>query len=242
MRWTKKLESDTWDLQDLSRRPKKIHFKITRELEDQVIKVRQKTGFGSNKLVNYFEISESSIKRILNKNKLTKKTKPQKKRIKYIRFQRDHPNSLWQIDHSDQKIENKWVISVIDDCSRYSIGMFAVNSVTTTVVTKLLDDLIKKFCKPRQILSDNGSAYGLKSKHSRFDRWCRRRGIEHIRSAVHSPTTCGKIERLFQTLKRELPICKFDLELFRYRYNHFRPHRSLDNKVPSEIYNKFTWG
>jgi len=106
-------------------------------------------------------------------------------------------------------------------------------------VTKLLDETIKKYSKPREILSDNGSAYGLKSKHSKFDRWCRRRGIKHIRSAVHSPTTCGKVERLFQTFKREFKYCNQDPELWRMRYNHFRPHKSLDEKTPDEIYNDF---
>ena len=51
----------------------------------------------------------------------------------------------------------------------------------------------------------------------------------------HSPTTTGKIERFFQTLDKELKFCK-DLEDFRMRYNHFRPHTSLGNKSPSEVY------
>ena len=130
------------------------------------------------------------------------------------------------------------VDSIIDDCSRYSIGLFAVNRVTTQIVTKILDDMIKKHGKPTQILSDNGSAYGLKSKHSKFDRWCNLRGIQHIRSAVHSPTTCGKVERLFQTIKRELPYCK-DINDFRMRYNHFRRHKSLGNKTPAQVYFDF---
>ena len=128
--------------------------------------------------------------------------------------------------------------TVIDDCSRYSIGLFAVNRVTTQVVTKISDDMIEKHGKPTQILSDNGSAYGLKSKHSKFDRWCNRQGIQHIRSAVHSPTTCGKVERLFQTIKRELPFCK-DINDFRMRYNHIRKHKSLGNKTPAEAYFDF---
>ena len=151
---------------------------------------------------------------------------------------------MWQIDHSDQKIKNKWLISIIDDHSRYSIGLIAVNRVTTVVVTKLLDDLAKVHGYPKQILSDNGSAYGLRSKHSKFDRWCKNRGIKHIRSAIHSPTTCGKVERLFQTIKRELVFCK-DINDFRMRYNHFRTHTSLNRKTPAEVYfdfaNFFKW-
>lgn len=80
---------------------------------------------------------------------------------------------------------------------------------------------------------------GLKSKHSKFDRKCRKRGIEHIRGAVHSPTTTGKVERLFQTFKKEIQFCNNDPELFRMRYNHFRPHTSLNNKTPDEVYDDF---
>ena len=158
---------------------------------------------------------------------------------KYIRWQRKHPNSLWQIDHSDQKVEGKWLLSDLDDCSRYSIALVPLEQVTTAVVTRILDNLIKIYGKPKEILTDNGGAYGLKSKHSRFDRWCRRNGINHIRSAVHSPTTCGKVERLFQTLSNEIKFCDNDTELFRMRYNHFRPHTSLNNKCPAEVY--FCW-
>lgn len=240
-RWISRLDNcDNWDLRDESRKPNKIHYKINSEIEKKVIEIRNKTGWGANKIQVYFdEISESSIRRILKKHKLTRPTKQKKKRVKYVRWQRNHPNSLWQIDHSDQKIEGKWVLSIVDDCSRYSIAMVAMKSVTTDAVMKVIDDCIKKYGKPPQILSDNGSAYGLKSKHSKFDRKCRKRSIEHIRTAVHSPTTSGKVERLFQTLKSELEFCNGDLELFRMRYNHFRPHTSLEGKSPGDIFNDF---
>lgn len=238
-RWMNRLDSsENWDLKDESRKPKQIHYKINQEIEDKVLKIRNKTGWGANKIVSYFDnISETSIRRILEKYNLTKEVKRNKKRVKYVRWQRKHPNSLWQIDHSDQKIEGKWVLSIIDDCSRYSIAMIEMNSVTTDNVIKVVDDCIIKYGKPKQILSDNGSAYGLKSKHSRFDRKCRKRGIEHIRTAVHSPTTSGKVERLFQTLKAELEFCNNNLELWRMRYNHFRPHTSLQKRTPAEIFN-----
>jgi hypothetical protein len=236
-RWIHKLDyDDSWDLLDKSRKPHKIYKKINQKVIDDILVLRSKTGWGENRLADELGIGHTTINKILNKHNLTKDYRLKRKRIKYIRFQREHPNSLWQIDHSDQKIKDKWLISIIDDCSRYSIGLFAVNQVTTEIVTKILSDLIKKYGKPRQILSDNGSAYGLKSKHSKFDRWCRRNKIEHIRSAVHSPTTCGKIERLFQTIKNELIFSRENLELFRMRYNHFRKHTSLEKRTPSQIY------
>lgn len=235
-RWTKKLNEREWDLKDKSTKPKTIHYKINSEIEDKVVRLRNKTGYGANKLSCFVEeISESSIKRILNKNKLVNPNPRRKKRIKYIRWQRKHPNSLWQMDVSDQKIKDKYCFAVIDDCSRYCIGIKDLNRVTTKVVTHIIDELAKSHGYPREILTDNGSVFGLRSKHSKFDRWCRRRGIKHIRTAIHSPTTTGKIERFFQTLSKELMFCKSP-EHFRMRYNHFRPHTSLRGKSPSEVY------
>jgi transposase InsO family protein len=240
-RWMNRLDNLTdWDLRDYSRRPKKIHRKITGEIEQKIVCIKKQTGWGAEKIESLVDLSHTTINNILNKHRLTDPSNRKKKRIKYIRFQRDHPNSLWQIDHSQRKIKNKWVVSVIDDCSRKSLAFVPVNRVTTEIVIRIIDDLIKIYGKPKQILTDNGSAYGSKSKHSKFDRKLRKRGIQHIRGTVHSPTTQGKVERLFQTFKREFKYCYGDLELWRMRYNHFRPHTSLDRKTPDEVYNDFS--
>ena len=239
-RWMNRLDNcENWDLRDESRRPKTIHRKITQKLEEEIISIKKKTGWGAEKIESRVNLSHTSINKILNRHNLTEPTKRKKKRIKYVRWQRKHPNSLWQIDHSEKKIKDKYVISVLDDCSRKSLAFLPVNSVTTEVVIKLIDDLVKIYGKPKQILTDNGSAYGSKSKHSKFDRKLKVRGIMHIRGTVHSPTTQGKVERLFQTFKREFPFCDGDVELWRMRYNHFRPHTSLEKKTPDEIYNDF---
>ena len=198
---------------------------------------------GCDKLIvhlTYLNISRISVHRILQKHNKCRETKNKGKRKKWIRWQRKHPNSLWQIDHSDeQELFNCYTLSVLDDCSRYSIALVKLKRVTTDVVTNVLDDLIKKHGTPKQILTDNGGAYGLKSKHSRFDRWCRRKGIHHIRTKIHSPTTNGKVERLFKTIDEEISFCNNNLELFRMRYNHFRPHSSLNDETPANVYFAF---
>ncbi|MBM3233951.1 transposase family protein [Candidatus Pacearchaeota archaeon] len=238
-RWNKKLNFEEWDLRDKSTKPKTIHYKLTPELENKIINLRNKTGFGEDKLINYFDVGHTTINKILNKNNLIEPNPNRKKRLKYIRWQRQHPNSLWQMDISDQKIDDNYLFAVIDDCSRYCLGLFSLNNSSTAIITNILDKLIAVNGKPREILTDNGNVFGLRSKHSRFDRWCRRREIKHIRTAIHSPTTTGKIERLFQTLGKELVFCDKDLELFRMRYNHFRHHISLENKPPAEVYYAF---
>lgn len=235
-RWSKRINETEWDLCDKSTKPKIIHRKINENIEERIISLRNKTGYGADKISCFVkDISESSIKRVLKKHKLTNPNPNRKKRIKYIRWQRKHPNSLWQMDVSDQKIADKYCFAVIDDCSRYCLGLIDLNIVTTSVVTQILDELGRVHGYPREILTDNGNVFGLRSKHSKFDRWCKRRGIKHIRTAIHSPTTTGKIERFFQTLGNELKFCRNHQE-FRMRYNHFRPHTSLNHLSPSQVY------
>ena len=242
-RWTKLLDHGGWDLLDKSRRPHTIHTKINDAIEREVLSLRAKTGWGCDKLaihLSHLSISARTINTILNKHNLCKETKNKGKQKKWVRWQRKHPNSLWQIDHTDEQNKfNCYTLSVLDDCSRYSLAIIKLKQVTTVIITHLLDDLIKVHGKPREILTDNGGAYGLNSKYSKFDRWCRRRGIKHIRTKVHSPTTNGKVERLFKTMDEEIGFCNNDLELFRLRYNHFRPHSSLDNKTPAGVYFAF---
>lgn len=242
-RWARKLNEGAWNLLDKSRRPKTIHLKVNSKIESEIISLRNKTGWGCVKLKSQFprlNISARTINHILSKKGLCRLTKNKGKQKKWINWQRDHPNSLWQMDHTDEQGKfNCYTLSVLDDCSRYCLALVKLNNVTTDVVTHVLDGLIKKHGKPRQILTDNGSAYGSSSKHSRFDRWCRRRGIQHIRTKIHSPQTNGKVERLFKTIDEEIEFCNDDLEIFRMRYNHFRPHSSLDNKTPADVYHSF---
>jgi transposase InsO family protein len=242
-RWSKRFEKGDWNLRDESRRPHVIHRKVSKTTENKVMELRQRTGWGAEKLYPYLkhlQISVITIHRILSKNNLCRQTKTKGKRVKWVRWQRAHPNSLWQIDHTDEQDQhNCYTLSIIDDFSRYSLALVKLTSVTTNNVTHILDQLIVRFGTPKQILTDNGSAYGGKSKNSRFDRWCRRRGIQHIRSRVHSPTTNGKVERVFKTLDDEMEYCNQDHEAFRMRYNHFRPHSSHKGQTPAQKYNEF---
>jgi len=63
-RWNKKLNTNEWDLKDESTRPKNIHLKIDLVLENNILDLRNKTGFGENKLKDYFEVSHTSINKI----------------------------------------------------------------------------------------------------------------------------------------------------------------------------------
>ena len=136
-RGNRRLERGNWNLIDSSTKPKEIHYKITPETELKILKLRKELGWRENIIARYVDVSHWSVNKILNKHKLCKSNPRRQKRLKYIRWQRKHPNSLWQMDFSDQKIKEKYCFAVIDDCSRYYLGLFALNNISTAIITKL---------------------------------------------------------------------------------------------------------
>jgi transposase len=135
-RWSKRLNETEWNLKDSSKRPKTIHTKVTQKDREKIISIRNKTGWCADKIKNFVNLSHTTINKVLQENNLTASNSRRKKRLKYIRWQRKHPNSLWQMDVSDQKIKDKYCFAVIDDCSRYCVGLIDLNRVTTAVARK----------------------------------------------------------------------------------------------------------
>ena len=240
-RWYKRFEKGDWDLRDNSTRPNIIYYKFYAEDVEQVINLRKIKGYSSYQLKPKLEekgifMSESNIKKVVKNIGLSRGNKMEGMRLKWIRFERNDPNSMWQIDGTEDGKEN-WIIPIIDDCSRYCLAIGFYEHNTTENMIKLLEEAICMHGKPREILTDNGSEFGGNGKgDNEFDKWCDRRGIKHIRSGIHKPTTIGKISRIQFTLVSELPYCNNDLEYFRWRYNCDRPHRSLNTLTPHQVY------
>lgn len=241
--WKRFKEDDKWDLKDTSQRPTKLPIKFSEEDKAIVVKIRKKYGYGPKKTRIQAQrggiyMSLSTIKRIIKRAGLSKGSKMEGVRLKWVRFERPDPNDMWQID-GDENDDGTWRVPVEDDCSRYCLGVYEIESLTTDAIIEILEELISIHGKPKQILTDNGSEFGGTSKDSQFDKWCEREGIIHIRSGVHKPTTIGKVSAIQKTIDKELPNCNNDLELWRMRYNHDRPHESLRGLTPATVYFQF---
>jgi len=235
-RWKKHLSNYSWTGPKRPVPPKQI-LKATPEQIHRICRLRKKTGWGSLplKYVFKFDLSESTYKRIIRRKGLSRGSLIENQRIHWIKWQREHPDSLWQLD-AYQDDDNNWILPVIDDCSRYCFAIRKMEGQTTIEVITFLEQLFKIHGIPRELLTDNGAEFGGTSKNSEFDNWCKKWGIKHIRSRIHKPTTAGKVERHHLTTQNEISFCRNDLELFRYRYNHIRPHQSLNMKTPAEVY------
>lgn len=236
IRWKRQVQNHFW-LGPRAPRPPLPVPKVTAAMRQRIVAFRRATGWGRALLKDVlpYSLSDTTYRRIIKTSGLSRGSKIEHKRIHWVKFERDHPDSLWQLD-SWQLPDGSWVVDVLDDATRFCLGIRRLTRLTTEALTAYLDLLILHHGPPRELLTDNGAEHGGMSKKSIFDEWCRRHHITHIRSRPHKPTTAGKVERFHQTVQRELPYCNHDFELFRYRYNHIRPHMSLGGRRPAEKY------
>ncbi|WP_208383103.1 integrase core domain-containing protein [Modestobacter marinus] len=105
---------------------------------------------------------------------------------------------------------------------------------------------------PASILTDNGTVYttrfaGGRGGRNHLEHELRRLHITQKNSRPNHPTTCGKVERFQQTMKKWLaaqpdqPTTLDQLQtligVFLTAYNHDRPHRSLPHRAtPATAY------
>jgi len=243
IRWMKRVQETEWDFKDISQKPSKLPIKFSEEEKRVVEMIRKRFGYGPKKTriqtqEEGIDMSISTIKRIIKQTGLSKGSKMEGVKLKWVRFERPYPNDMWQID-GDENDDGTWKVPVIDDCSRYCLGVYETEHNTTEATIAILEDCMRRHGKPKQILTDNGPEFGGLSKDSDFDKWCEKQGIIHIRSGVRKPTTVGKVSAIQRTIQAELPHWKGDLELWRMMYNHERPHESLRGLTPATVYFQF---
>lgn len=157
------------------------------------------------------------------------------KKPSYIRFERDHSNSLWQTDWHWLAPEEEWLIVYIDDHSRFIPGAGSFDEPTTANSLKVFEAAAQRFGIPKQVLSDHGSQFTGTSPNAKrhvFPERLAELGTQHIMGQVKKPTTTGKIERFFFTYEDELRRFP-DLTTRIHHYNFERHHQSLGYKIPA---------
>ncbi len=167
------------------------------------------------------------------------------------RFQAAAPNELWQVDFKGHVATTHQgrvhPLSILDDHSRYLIGLFACASEQRALVQQHLTNLFCRYGLPRRLLADNGPPWGTAGNGgwSELEIWLLRLGIEPIHGRAKHPQTQGKVERFHRTLKAEvftglpypdLASCQRACNQWRVHYNTQRPHEALDLAVPAEHY------
>jgi transposase InsO family protein len=205
-------------------------------------------------------LSRATINRILARSAAVTPEPAKRPRSSYIRFQAEMPNETWQSDFTHYRLTNPddspgpdvEIITWLDDHSRYALHVSAHHRVTARIVLDAFTKATAQHGYPASTLTDNGMVYtvrfaGGRGGRSMLENELRRLGIVQKNSRPNHPTTCGKVERFQQTMKKWLraqpaqPTTLFELqallEEFATAYNQHRPHRSLPHRAtPATAY------
>lgn len=187
-------------------------------------------------------IPHNYIHKVLLDNNIAMEDKKKQKQRKLKSYVRLHSNTAWHTDYKWIESEQKWLISYIDDHSRFitAYGMF--KEATTENALFLLGIAIVLYGKPREIITDKGAQFYANKKDnegnrglSEFEAELERLGIKLITGRRNHPQTNGKIERWFKTWVEHHWRYK-SLSDFVYWYNYVRYHSSINYETPAKVF------
>jgi transposase InsO family protein len=209
-------------------------------------------------------LSRATINRILVREGVVTPDPSKRPKSSYTRFEASMPNETWQSDFTHYRLTRPdgtpgadcEIITWLDDHARFVLHCTAHSRVTGPVVLATFRRAGDLHGYPASTLTDNGMVYttrrsggSLRGTRGRngFEAELYRLGIVQKNSRPNHPTTCGKVERFQQTLKKWLraqrpqPATLAELQTlldaFVEEYNHRRPHRSLERAcTPAAAY------
>jgi transposase InsO family protein len=230
-------------MSDGSRRPHRSPSRTPDALEQAVLEVRERFGWGPRKiralLANSSQPTPSvrTIADILRRHRRIAPT-PAPEPADCQRFERARPNELWQLDFKG------WVevgrtrvspLSILDDHSRFLLALRPCTDLTMGTAWNVLWEAFGDYGLPEAILCDNPGVSWFESRLLRL-------GIRPVHGRPYHPQTQGKVERLHGTLVREVyprldtsSIARFAAGLDHWRqgvYNPLRPHEALGDQPP----------
>jgi transposase InsO family protein len=243
-------------LQERSRKPHRSPKQVSAVVAEAVVALRRETGWGGRKLrrrlqdLGHAEVpAASTCTEIVRRADLLKKDAPSGP---MQRFERALPNELWQMDHkgdfATQSGQRCHPLTVLDDHSRFNLVLDAAGNQRTATVQAALTTAFERYGLPEAILCDNGGAWGNVANgagHTPLTVWLLRLGVRTLHGRPYHPQTQGKEERFHRTLQdellgrhtwRDLAHCASEFPRYRQRYNHERPHDSLDGDTPATRY------
>ncbi len=194
--------------------------------------------------------SVSTIWRILRREGLVVPQPQKRPRCSLIRFEADLPNEMWQADITHWRLaggRDVEILNMIDDHSRLFLASRAYPTAKAADVVDAFRSAIDLHGVPASLLCDNGAVFTATPRGGKvlLQLEMERLGVVAKNSRPYHPQTCGKVERLHQTLKRylgkqtpakTLSGLQGQLDAFCHYYNAIRPHRALGGRTPLQAY------
>jgi transposase InsO family protein len=243
---------------DRSRAPATCPHRTPAALEQELLALRARYGWGAKKLRKILTRrhravtipARSTINAILDRHgKLRKnRRRPRWHHPGAGPVQTTQPNQVWPADFKGQfKLQNGrycYPLTITDHYSRKLLACRAMPAISTDTVIHAFQTLFRAVGLPDAIRTDNGAPFASRAIRglTPLSVWWLQLGIVHQRIHPGSPQENGQHERMHRDMKREAtrPAAatqrgqqqKFDH--FRRRYNDERPHEALADAVPSD--------
>jgi transposase InsO family protein len=249
-------------LEPRSRRPKSCSHQASNQVVAEVIRLRQElteAGFdaGAQTILHHLQgkveqlPSAATVWRILKRQDLIKPEPHKRPRSSFIRFEAQLPNEMWQCDATPWQLADGSPVEILnleDDHSRLFLNSTAYPTVKAADVVDAFFSASDSYGLPASFLSDNAAVFSGRSRRGKvaLELELESLGIDVKHSTPYHPQTCGKVERLHQTLKRylrkqppapSLAVLQAQLDAFREYYNNHRPHRALGRQTPLVVFN-----
>lgn len=202
-----------------NRTPDRVRARVI-ELRDDLTARGLNAGadtIGEHLTREHITLSRATIWRILTAGGKVAPQPRKRPRSSWRRFAADRPNELWQSDLTHVALADATdtdVIGWLDDHSRYMLHLTAHRRVTGHVVTDTFTETPAQHGYPAATLTDNGMVYTTRLAHGGhgrgdgggdgFGTLLATLGITQKSGKPYKPTTQGKIERFWQTLKKYL--------------------------------------
>ena len=241
-----KSESEREGEENIKRRIDYWHTKHpymgSRKIADKLKKDDKIEGIGRKLVRRYME--ELGIYAVYPKPNLSKPGKEHKKSPYLLRNKLIFlPNQVWAIDitYISYKNSHMYLTAIIDWHSRYIVGWALSDTLETAPVLEAVRQAIELYGCPAIINSDQGSQFTSDD----YIRLLEENGVRQSMDGKARWIDNVIIERWFRSLKCEnIYINEYNSprELRRgisdyiNDYNHHRPHQSLGNMRPVEIY------
>jgi transposase InsO family protein len=244
-------------LLEVSRRPHASPGRTAAALEDRIVQLRdQHPAWGGRKLRRRLQVlgepvvpSASTITQILRRHGRLDDGEAVKHRA-FVRFERAQPNDLWQMDfkgHFALGAGRCHPLSVLDDHSRFAVGLEACADERGLTVQGRLCAIFRRYGLPWRLLVDNGAPWGdaADNPHTQLTTWLLRLEVGVSHGRPYHPQTQGKAERFHRSLADEvltgrppadLVDCQRRFDAWRHVYNTERPHQALGMTVPLARY------
>lgn len=248
-------------LADRSRRPHTSPAQTAASIERLVVDLRGRhPAWGPRKLKARLEQlghagvpAASTVAAILRRHGLIT-PEASESATPWTRFEHDHPNDLWQMDFKGPIPTHRGVchaLTVLDDHSRFALGVRACKDQRTHTVRDHLASLFERYGLPWRMLADNGPPWSAETgeRWTQLKVWLLKLGVLVVHGRPYHPQTQGKDERFHRTLKAEL-LSRADfkhvvhaqslMDPWRDVYNLERPHEAIGLVPPATRYRPST--